>query len=469
MITLRPDDQLPAVENIRASFAKHRRVLLCAPTGFGKTQVAAYCASNAVAKRKTVWLICHRDYLLEQTSKTFDAHGLVHSFIAAGRSYNEWCQVHICLIDTLARRLDRLTPPDLIIADEAHRGVSPTWAKVLDWAYSSRVLGLSASPQRLDGKGLDKQFDDLVLGPPVAWLIQQGFLSRYRAFAPTKPNLDGVHTRAGDYALEEISAIMDTNVIVGDLVTHYKKYAAGLRGLYFGVSIEHSQHIAAAFNANGVPAAHMDGTTPSGERTRIAKMLASGEINVISNVNLATEGYDLAAQAGEDVTIECVGLARPTQSLTLYLQAVGRALRPKDDPAIILDHANCVMTHGLPDADREWSLKGRSAEKRKSDSGAHVAQCKNCFGVFGASARVCPYCGDAREIDARQVEEIAGELVEIDHATIAEEKEARKQRERQEQFEAKTTAELIQLGRKRGYRNPSFWAINVMKSRGART
>jgi len=431
-------------------------VLAQLPTGGGKTVIAAKMTGNAAAKGLRAWFICHRDFLLQQTSRTFDRVGIPHGFIAAGYEFNHHHQVQICSIDTLKRRLDRLTPPHLFEWDEAHHIAAAGWTKVFQWAGPRpRHIGFSATPLRLDGKGLDDKFGDIVVGPSSLELIEQGFLSDYKAFAPSTPDLTGIHTRAGDYARDEIDGLMDDGQIIGDMVRHYRRYADGLRCIYFCVSIKHSEHVAATFNASGIPAMHLDGDSPTELRIKAAKAFGRGALRVLSNVDLFGEGYDLAAQANMDVSVEAVALARPTKSLGLHLQQIGRALRPGKPHAIILDHAGNLMRHGLPDQEREWSLKG--IDKNKKGGGPMVRQCPECFAVHEAHKMVCPYCGhvyEKSETGGRKVEEIEGELKEVDKVAL---RRSRQNEERQ----CRTVEDLVALAKRRGYRNPEKWAAFI--------
>src|SRR6478736_178251 len=174
------------IDEARNRLAVVRRLLLQAPTGAGKTALASFMAGQSAAARRPVWFVCHRAELVTQTSLTFAKFGIAHGFIAAGHRFNLAELVHVCSIDTLKNRLATLPPPKLAIIDEAHHCSAAGWALVIDWLHShgTRIVGLSATPQRLDGKGLDKHFDDMVLGPSVEWLIEQGHLSPYRVFAP---------------------------------------------------------------------------------------------------------------------------------------------------------------------------------------------------------------------------------------------------------------------------------------------
>lgn len=458
------DYQHRIVDEARDALVEHGSVLIQSPTGSGKTNLATYMIGRAAERGKRAWFVCHRDFLLSQTAATFDTVGVRYGFIAANREFNPHRHVQIAAIDTLRRRLDRLKPPDIIVWDECHHLAATSWKAVREWADAggTRHVGLSATPARLDGRGLDDAFRAMVRGPSVAWLIERGFLSRYRAYAPTAPDLTGVHTRHGDYQRDELAGIMDTDTIAGNIVGTYKQLAGGKRAIYFAVSIAHSKHIAAAFNAAGVAARHLDASSSTVERVGAARDMARGIVCVLTNVDLFGEGFDLSAQAGEDVPIECVGLCRPTQSLALHLQQIGRALRPKPDPAIILDHAGNLMRHGLPDDDREWSLKGVKRSRRDQEYIPPVRQCPSCFGVFGAAARTCPYCGTlAVAPSPREVTEIAVDLAEVDAERL-------RRARRAEQSRATTMDDLVRLGVQRGYKSPERWAAHVLEARAGR-
>jgi len=285
--------------------------------------------------------------------------------------------------------------------------------------------------------------------------MDQGYLSRYRAFAPSTPALGDVKTRGGDYAVEQIEEEMDKPTLVGDMVGHYVRHAHGKRAIYFCVSVAHSKHVAEAFRAAGVPAVHLDGTTPTHERKAAALAMAEGRLSVLTNVALFGEGYDLAAQAGRDVTVEVVGLARPTKSLALYMQQVGRALRRKPEAAIILDHAGNIEAHGLPDDERTWTLEGRKKGDQKAEIAVTV--CRACFATYRAVMKACPECGavkPAAEAAPKALTVGDGELVEVDPA------ELRRSRQKQE-HSCRTVDELVALGRERGYAKPEAWGAKL--------
>ena len=461
MIELRPHQET-FIEDIRVAMRAHQSVLAQAPTGFGKTIVAAFMAMATRNKGRNIIFTCHRQELIDQTSASFIECGIKHGFVAAGRPFDPDASVKIASIQTLKNRVSKIKPPDLLVVDECHHCAAAGWAVVVNWARvgGARIIGLTATPWRLSGEGLAEHFGTMVLGPTVAWLIENRFLSDYRAFAPGAPVLDGVRKRAGDYVRSDLESIMDDSAIMGDAVKHYLKHARGKKGLVFCVSVKHSENVASRFRAAGVSALHLDAKTPREERRRAVMAFADGHVDILSNVELFGEGFDLSSLAGAEVPIECVSLLRPTMSLSLYLQQVGRALRPKGHPAIILDHAGNIMKHGFPDDEREWTLAGRPPGKTPAKA---IKQCPNCYFCHNP-ATICPDCGHIYEIESRVVDEVDGELGEIDVA-------ARRRHRMIEQGGARSIPALIALGKERGYSHPQQWAAKVYTARlrGARS
>ena len=460
MIQLYPH-QNDVINKLRISLRNNDSVLVQAPTGFGKTIIAAFIAQSALSKQKTCWFLCHRKELVIQTSKTFSKFNIDHSYIASGFDFNTNASCFIVSVQTLKNRMKDLPQPDLVIWDECHHVAAKTWLDIKNTLNQSKHVGLSATPIRLDGEGLKQCFDDLVLGPDIKWLITNKYLSDYYYYATAELDLSGVKSIAGDYQKNQLSSVMEKSHLVGDIVQHWLKHAAGLTTLVFASSVNHSKKICEQFISNNIQAEHIDAKTDKNERIKLSNDFCSGKFKVLSNVDLMSEGVDLAALSGQQVTIECVILARPTQSLALYLQQVGRALRYKENHAIILDHAGNCHRHGLPDDPREWSLHSQRKRKKKTEQAQTlIRQCKQCFYVHKPKPQ-CPKCGHVYEIQHKVIDVVQGELQEID-------KTAFKEQRKKEQSQANTLELLIQLGRQRNYKNPEKWAAHVYSARKQR-
>jgi superfamily II DNA or RNA helicase len=413
-------------------------------------------AKKAAEKGANTWFIVHRRELVKQSVKSFNNVEVPHGVISAGFMEAKRLHVQIASIQTLAKRFDRYPKPSLIIFDECHHVAAGSWDKIYKQFPEAYFIGLTATPQRLDGTGLGKWFQRIVRGPSVAWLIENKFLVPYKMYAPGHLNLSGVHTRMGDFVNSELTNVVDRPTITGDAIKHYTKHAAGKRAVVFCVSVAHSKHVVEQFNQAGIPAVHVDGETPTEERDNSIRRFENGEVKILSNVELFGEGFDLPA-------LEVAILLRPTQSLGLYLQQVGRALRPSPGKghAIILDHAGNCERHGLPDEDRQWVLDSYEAPKGQGvGAGLSVRVCPKCFAAQYSGKPVCLYCGHAFPVQGREVDEKDGDLTEVDV-------EALRKRRRQAQGQLGTLEELIAEGKRRGYRKPEFWAKYVFNARQA--
>ena len=350
---------------------------------------------------------------------------------------------------------------DVLVHNCHHLTTDSTWGRVVSAYPDAKLLPVTATPCRLDGKGLGLGqggfADELVMGPTMRELIEAGFLSPYRIFAPPNAlDLTGVRTRAGDYAKEQLASAVDKPSITGDSVAHYQRLTPGKRAVAFCVSVAHAQHVAAEFKGAGVPAEFLDGTLDALERDRIIKRFESGETLVLSSCDIISEGFDLPA-------IEVAILLRPTQSLSLYIQQVGRALRtfPGKTEAVILDHVGAVATHGLPDEEREWSLDGvkpkRRAANDNEDPDVKITTCGQCFTIH-APAPVCPTCGHVYPPKERKVEQQDGELQEL----TADAMEALRRQKRAMQGSAQSVEALVAQGISR------FRAMKIIEAREAK-
>lgn len=473
MITLRPD-QLETVAVLRRALADHQSVLLHAECGWGKTVVAAYMALGAMNKRKRVTFAVHRRELARQTAATFDRFGIRYGFIAAEMRSDPFAHVQIASHGTLMNRQERWGC-DLFVPDEAHLWGAKSRAEMIAEIrkFGGHIVPLTATPERGDGKGLSHIADHMIHGPSASWLIERGHLARYKAYAPVSPDLSGLHMRQGDYVVEELEERFSKPAVIGDRVSAYRKFAMGKRMIGFCYSRKNGEETAETFRASGIPAVFMDGETPDEMRRAMINAFADRRVKVLLCCQLVREGFDMSSQVGRDVPIEAVGLYTPSKSLPLAIQMMMRALRKQPGHAILLDHVNLLAMHGLPDDDREWSLEGVPRKKREAEAAIATMKCPTCTGTFrpwefktvyreGVAMRVCP----APECEAvfpmgggREVEEIAGEIEEVDVEAIRAAK-----MKRVEIGMARTLEEVAAVAKGRGYK-PGY-LMHLMKARG---
>lgn len=497
MLTLRPDQTalLHATTELffpsgqlsylrcNQSQARPPAVLVVAPTGYGKTCMFSSLAAQLQLGGLRVIILVHRHELIAQVSATLTRLEVDHGCIAPHYPDERDKQVQIASVFTLVRRLDHYEAPHLLIIDEAHHAVSKTtWGRIFSsWPNAAR-LGVTATPERLSGEGLHECFDELIIGPSVEQLIEQGHLSNYRIFAPPTSAAKGVHRRRGDYDRSELAEAMDRPTITGDAVDHYCRLSKGKRALVFCVSVKHANHVASDFSAAGFPSCSIHGGLRREEREDIVRQFSTGEITVLTSCDLVSEGFDLPA-------IEVAVLLRPTQSLALYLQQVGRALRPYPgkEYALILDHAGNTMRHGLPDDLHKWSLNGR--QQREASSGKEAIGCRTCrvcFAAVRSGISICPYCGYEWPIESREVEMVDGELTEVrknklvcrscgelkkiihvvpanPNSHVCNDCYERLNRQRREVGQAQEYGDLLRIEKERGYR--PGWAWHVQQAR----
>lgn len=448
MITLRYY-QLNLIDQIRELMKKgNRRICLQAPTGSGKTVMIAFMVWKATQGGKRVLFVVHRRELIEQSLATFRKFGLAPGVISAGYKPSD-SLIQIASVQTLSRR--KKPDADLCIWDESHHICANTWKKLFAFYASAYHIGLTATPCRLDGKGLKDFFDHLVLGPTIPWLIENDYLSTFQMFAPPGLSTESVKVRMGDFDKEGLTEQASKPEVMGSALTEYKRHCDGQQAIIFSPSIIHSMRMEKEFNLHGIKSCHLDGKTDDTTRAEIVKAFREKEIKVLTNVDLFGEGFDVPG-------IHCVIDMAPTLSLGKYLQRVGRGLRPDigKDIATFLDHAGNVYRHGLPDQERQWTLEGVEKTTRKSSSES-VRICSSCFAAQ-APALVCRYCGATFEIKPREILETEGSLKKIEKIFI-------QQKKKYEQSSAYDYQSLVSLGTRRGYKNPRGWAMHVLQAR----
>ena len=455
---LRPYQE-DGLDAIRREFGRGiRSVLYQAPTGSGKTVLFAHITRGAARKGNNVLISVHRRELIDQTTEALVALDVDHGVISPA-FYPKKSAVQIASVQTLVRRMDKMTwIPHLIVVDEAHHAAAGSWQKILYRWPDAKVLGVTATPERLDGKGLDKQFDVLLRGPHVGALIEDGWLSNFSVYAAEqKPDLTKVKTRMGDYAQGELSTEMEGSVIVGDAVEHYQRYAAGLRAIAFCVTIKHAQIVRDQFLKADIRSEVIDGTMNGFDRHMVLRRFEEGRTLVLTSCMIVNEGFDLPSVA-------CAILLRPTKSLALYLQQVGRSLRtaPGKKEAIILDHAGNVFEHGLPTDEIEWHLEGK--KKREGVKRGPLTSCEKCFRVYPPPRNPCPKCGHVHAMErAAEPEKIDGELKKVEGKVYS-------QRERRAYWDevnaCVTEDDLKAFAKRKGHKRG--WVYMTMKYRRER-
>lgn len=370
--------QIDAVARVTA--ALHRRPVLVAPTGSGKTVMAVHLVRGV--NRPTLWL-AHRKELIDQAAAHLKRLAIWPGIIKSGYPVTPTAKVQVASVQTLTRRA--MPPAGLIVVDEAHHATAGGYGRILEHYPGVPVVGLTATPFRLDGNGLGDVFGEIVIAAYTDELVEAGYLHMPRVYAGRSPDLRGARVRAGDYSLKELAERTNTTELTGDIVATWLAKSPGRRTVAFAVNVEHSKAIAAAFRASGVTAEHVDGATPADERAAILGRLRTGQTLVVSNCMVLTEGWDLPA-------LETAIIARPTASLNLHLQMIGRIMRvcPDKDGAIVLDHAGNHHVHGLVTRRINYSLDGKCAGE--SDP-LGLRRCQACQLLFSPSARECPACG----------------------------------------------------------------------------
>ena len=439
--------QIDLENGVRQAYREgYRSPCIVLPCGGGKSVIVADIAKQTTAKGNRVLFLVHRRELCDQIRNTFARWGV----------NMQLCD--IMMVQTAARRLSVLPEPKLIITDENHHCLASTYRKIYDYFPNSRMVGVTATPVRLNGDGLGDVNDKLIIGVSAKWLIENNCLAPYDYYAPSIVDLSGAKVSRGEFTAASVEKIVLKKAVFGDVISYYRKLADGKQAICYCTSIRHSIEMAAAFNEAGIEAEHIDGETPKAERDEVVKKFKSGEIDILCNVDLISEGFDVP-------DCECAILLRPTQSLTLYIQQAMRCMRYRPGKrAIIIDHVGNYARHGLPDDDREWTLekKDRSQQAEKSKSTENtVTQCPVCFLTFHSkneareAVRVCPYCGAEIPIKERkQIEEKEAALEKIEGFRI----------DYSDPESCKSYSELLLYAKKHGYK--PGWAYYQAKKRG---
>lgn len=384
--SLRPYQQ-KLIDDVRSLYSTGiKHVLVVSPCGSGKSVVIAQILDDLRAKGNRALFLVHRKELITQMG----GH--------VGNNDN----VDLITVQSMVRRLKKYNPDhyQLIVTDETHHSMAKSYTKIYKYFDSSYRLGFTATPERQYGEGLGNIYEKIAEGPTVKWLVNNHYLAPYKYYAPTLMDITKLKKQHGEYSNQSIDEQM-TGRIFGDVINNYKKIAMNKKTIIYCNTIKNSDKIAAIFKEAGFNAESIHSKTPEEDRNRMVKDFKEGRLNILVNVDLFGEGFDVP-------DCECVILLRPTTSLTLYIQQSMRCMRYKPGKqAIIIDHVGNVFKHGLPDEDRVWVLdKNRKKEKEE----IKVKQCPKCFAVYKGHKRACPFCGYVPEVEEETPLEVVPEV-----------------------------------------------------------
>ena len=441
MNSLRPY-QSELVEQLRTAWREgFKAPCIVLPCGGGKSVILAEIARRTTLGGKRVLFLVHRRELVDQIVRTFI----------------EWnVDMRLCdvmMVQTASRRISKLKKPVLIMTDENHHSAARSYKKIYEHFSDVLRVGVTATPVRLGGEGLSDVNDKLIIGVSAKWLIENKCLSPYDYYAPDVCDLTGIRTRMGEYLASDIERAMTKNAVFGDVISYYRKLANGKKAICYCASVKHSKAMAESFSEAGIPAAHIDGETEKNERSRIISDFRCGKIQILCNVDLISEGFDVP-------DCECAILLRPTKSLTLYIQQSMRCMRYRENKrAVIIDHVGNYARFGLPDDDREWSLDKKPQRERTQGEEIKAKMCPECFLTFSppekADKIICPHCGYVFEKKERRgLEEKSAELHKIEGFKLRFDKPEN----------CHSYGELLEYAKRRGYKRG--WAYYKAKEFG---
>lgn len=373
--------QKQLTKKLQEGFAEQTKVCLQLVTGSGKTILFSHFAKSHIEQGHNVLILAHREELVNQAVAKLKIiiPDIPIGIIKAVTPANYEARIQVASVQSLTRRLANIDSTffNLVIIDEAHHAVANTYTRILNHFSTATLLGVTATPCRLDGKGLDKVFDHLVSadaeGIDMSFLMRNKYLCTFRAYAAPRAMItEGVKKVGGDYDLKGLAEKNDAVTLSGDLIETYRQRGKDGSCIVFAINCDHSRTIVDEYRAAGYTAAHLDGKTPKDERRDILRKFIAGEIRILSNVGLFDEGFDVPSAS-------VVQICRPTSSVTKHLQIIGRVLRRDGNKvAIIIDHTNNLINLGLPTRKREWTLAGFDRKQRdkykavKRDDGSIV-------------------------------------------------------------------------------------------------
>ena len=423
--------QKELIDKIKSEMLRGRRSILAVlGCGGGKSLIQAEIARAAADKGNHILFLVHRKELVQQITETFTRQGVDMKLCTVG------------MVQTLCRRCGKLTAPAMIITDEAHHSLAKSYTTIYDSFPDAYRIGFTATPVRLDGKGLCSVYESMVEGVSTRWLIDNGYLADYRAYGVQLIDTSKLHRRAGEFVQQEVDALLANKAIYGDVFDTWRRIAYGKKTIIYCASVKSSCETAETFEKYGITSASLDGSARQIERQRTIDKFRAGEITVLCNVDLFGEGFDVP-------DCECVVMLRPTLSLSLHIQQSMRSMRYKEGKtAIIIDHVGNIYRHGFPDEPREWQLKDREKRIRGGAGEAYkskIRQCGKCLAVVPSKCVVCPCCGSQLTAGREELERRQAEITELKLSDF-------QKRDYNDYKQLKTFDELNLFRKARGYK-----------------
>lgn len=428
MFELRPY-QSEAIATTYQRVEQEHRPIICAPCGSGKTVIAGQLAKDALEAGKRVIWMTGREEIIRQAYRTFSDMcgvknvGVLCAGLAGEAPWWFYPPVTIASWDTLKARWHKSDswriPAEVVLIDEAHLSLSEKMRRtVLPYYESKTVVGFTATPARKSGKGLGSFYSRIIQVRSVQQIIDDGFLAPCEYWAGSHADTSAIahDYKTGDFKAKELAAAHRDGVLIGDVVDNWLRLSKERHTIVFAVDIAHAQSLTERFQAASITAEVIHSKMPHGTREAVSEQFRAGQIQVLVNVGIATYGYDVPE-------VNCVVVARPTKSIVLWHQMVGRGMRPKDgDHCMVLDHGDNVRRLGCIEDEIRWRLdEGKEAAAnttrdgdptRKKPPEAPPTECGQCHYVFSRS-RICPKCGWEKPVAARDVETIDADLVRV--------------------------------------------------------
>jgi superfamily II DNA or RNA helicase len=414
---LRPYQQ-ELFDSVRALIVKFDFIMMQLATGGGKTWIFSSMIASALSKDNPAWIIVPRNELLLQSSEQLRKMKVPHGIISAKSNESRAFKVHVVSKDTLIRRIKAgkiKNWPKVIIFDEAHLALDQQLFIRESAPEGTKFIGVTATPEKLDGRGLDEMYQDITYGPTIKELVEMGYLTNMRYFCP--PGFDFEALKSVDFSGTEVKQdvldqILKKRQVYGNAINHYRKYAQGKSTIVFCRSVKAAEETAQRFRDSGFNFESIDGKMTDKKRKALIDGLRTGRVDGLTSCELITYGLDVPR-------VECVIMLRPTLSRTLFFQMIGRGLRPFEFPdgtikdyCIILDHVGNLKEHGHPIEPYDWKFHGK--EKRGREKGESVASlklCTKCWLYYSGSS--CDNCGADRQKSDKKYQEIEGRLIEI--------------------------------------------------------